>query len=243
MKVITWNVNGWRSMLKNDHFKNLVLQEDPDIICLQETKLNKSVHIEFQGYSVYENTAEKPGYSGTAILYKDSVSFKRFKKNRTEGRICMMEFEKFCLFNVYTPNSGDKIKRLDYRINYWDKTFLEKIKEIKKSIVIVGDLNVARTEKDLKHPSSNKKNAGFTIEERNSFENILKERKLKDVWRENNPKKEQYTFWSNFNNARQNNAGWRIDYVLTDNVKIKNCKILDQIMGSDHAPIVFELII
>ena len=153
-----------------------------------------------------------------------------------------MEFDKFCLFNVYTPNSGDKTKRLDYRINYWDKTFLEKIKEIKKDIVIVGDLNVARTEKDLKHPSSNKKNAGFTIEERNSFENILKERNLKDVWRENNPKKEQYTFWSNFNNARQKNAGWRIDYVLTDNVKIKNCEILDQIMGSDHAPIVFEII-
>lgn len=244
MKVITWNVNGWRSMLKNDHFKNLVLQENPDIICLQETKLNKSVHIEFPGYKVYENTAEKPGYSGTAILYKDSVSFKRLKKNKTEGRICMMEFEKFCLFNVYTPNSGqDKTKRLDYRINYWDKTFLERIKEIKKDIVIVGDLNVARTERDLKHPNSNKKNAGFTIEERNSFENILKERNLKDVWRINNPKKEQYTFWSNFNNARKKNAGWRIDYVLTDNVKIQNCKILDQIMGSDHAPIVFEIMI
>lgn len=247
MKVITWNVNGWRSMLKNDHLINLVKAEKPDIICLQETKLNEKTHIEFEGYEVFENTASRPGYSGTAILYKPSVVTAhavRFKKNKTEGRICMMEFEKFCLVNVYTPNSGQQgLKRLEYRTNYWDRQFTKVIDQIKKKVIIVGDLNVARTEQDIANPKTNRRSAGFTDEERNSFERILKELKLVDVWRTEHPDKVQYSFWSNFHRARERNVGWRIDYVLTDKMKIQNCRILDHVMGSDHAPIVFEIVL
>lgn len=241
MKIITWNVNGWRSMLKNENFVDLVKSENPDIICLQETKLNDKVHIEFEGYEVFENTASRPGYSGTAILYKPEVSHIRFKKNKTEGRICIMEFDTFCLVNMYTPNSGQQLKRLEYRTGYWDKQFIKVIKKLNKKVVIVGDLNVARTERDIANPKSNKRSAGFTEEERSSFEHILDELKLTDVWRKEHPEKKQYTYWSNFNKARYRNIGWRIDYVLTDNVKIKSCRILDTIMGSDHAPVVFEV--
>lgn len=241
MKIITWNINGWRSMLKNDNFVNLIKKENPDIICLQETKLNEKVHIEFDGYNVFENTASRPGYSGTAILYKQDVAHIRFKKNKTEGRICMMEFDKFCLVNVYTPNSGQQLNRLDYRTNYWDKEFIKVIQKLKKNVVIVGDLNVARSDMDIANPNSNRRSAGFTKEERISFENILDELKLTDVWRREHPEKIQYTYWSNFHKARERNIGWRIDYVLSDKMKIKNCNILDCIMGSDHAPIVFEV--
>lgn len=242
MKIITWNVNGWRSMLKHDHFVKLVEEHNPDIICLQETKLNSKTHIEFPNYKVYENTAERPGYSGTAILYKDSISFVKMKKNKTEGRTCMMEFDTFVLVNVYTPNSGEGLRRLDYRVNYWDKRFLEVLKDIKKPVVVVGDLNVARTEKDIKNAKSNERTAGYTKEERVSFEQLLTERGLKDVWREQNPQVDnKYTYWSNFHNARARNIGWRIDYVLTDKINVKRCTILDKVMGSDHAPIIFEI--
>ena len=255
MKIISWNINGWRALLKKEHLHNLITAEDPDVICLQETKINPSVIIEYPGYNVFQHTdPSRPGYSGTAILYKKGLSKPiGFKKNKTEGRIICAEFEDFYLINVYTPNSGgDLLQRLDYRVNEWDKGFLTFIKSLlqlkdfkaSKQVIVVGDLNVARTVKDIKNAKGNMRGAGFTIEERHSFENFLKETQMVDVWRERNPHREQYSYFSYLGNARMRNAGWRIDYVLTDSKfvnKIKRCEILDKVLGSDHVPLVFEI--
>lgn len=255
MKIISWNVNGWRALLKKEHLHNLIQVENPDVLCLQETKINTSVVIEYPGYNVFQHTdPSRPGYSGTAILYKEGLKPIGFKKNKTEGRIICAEFEDFYLINVYTPNSGENLQRLDYRVNEWDKGFttfikslhLNNFKDFKdfKQVIVVGDLNVARTVKDIKNAKGNMRGAGFTIDERHSFENLLKETQMVDVWRDRNPDKEQYSYFSYLGNARERNAGWRIDYVLTNSKFIKNvkkCEILDKVLGSDHVPLVLEI--
>lgn len=247
MKIVSWNINGWRALLKKDHFHNLINVEKPDVICLQETKINPSVKIEYPGYNVFQHTdSTRPGYSGTAILYKNTVKPIHFRKNKSEGRIICMELETIYLVNVYTPNAGENLQRLDYRVNEWDTGFVKFIKSLnsQKQIIVVGDLNVARTVNDIKNAKGNMRGAGFTIEERNSFENLLKETQMTDVWRERNPEKEQYSYFSYLGNARARNAGWRIDYVLTNSKhvqKIKKCEILDKVLGSDHVPLIFEI--
>ena len=242
MKIITWNINGWRSLMKSHQIKILINEYDPDIICLQEIKINNSILIDIDDnrYNVFQHQDTNcPGYSGTAIFYKKEMKQPiRIKKNKTEGRLICFEFDNFILYNVYTPNSGDKLKRLEYRTNYWDKTFSKLVSSNTKPVIICGDLNVARTKMDLKNPSSNTKNAGYTREERDNFEQLLKSNKLKDIWREQHPNVEEYTYWSYFRKSRERNIGWRLDYFLTNyNMKIVECKILKHIHGSDHAPV------
>ena len=239
MKIISWNINGWNAMMKKEDFYNMIKQHDPDILCLQEIKLNKKkpLRIQLENYNVFENISDKPGYSGTAILYKKEIKA-TFDKNDFEGRICTMKTNDFTLINVYTPNSGQDLKRLKYRVEEWDPAFSKMLQTIDNHLIVVGDLNVARTENDIANPKGNKRNAGFTQEERESFENILKETNLTDVWRETHRNQTQYTFWSYFGKARDKNIGWRIDYILSnESKKIKEIEILDQIKGSDHAPI------
>nr|QOI90509.1 hypothetical protein HWQ62_00374 [Pyramimonas orientalis virus] len=246
MKIISWNINGWRSMMKKEHFDAMVMRERPDIICLQETKINPSVDIVYEGYEVFQHTdPTRPGYSGTAILFKSCVRPIRFRKNKTEGRLILMELEDFYIINVYTPNSGDQLQRIDYRVNHWDKEFIKFVNSLDKRVIIVGDLNVARTDRDIKNAKTNKKSAGFTLQERDSFENLLRETKMVDVWRDQHPNDVQYSYFSYLGNARAKNSGWRIDYVLDSNTNstqmIQNCKILDDVFGSDHVPIAFEI--
>jgi exodeoxyribonuclease-3 len=244
MKIVTWNINGWRAMMKKEHLKKMVFSEKPDIICLQETKINPTVKIEYEGYTVIQHTdPSRPGYSGVAVLIKNHIKPIRFKKNKTEGRLIMVEFEEFYLINVYTPNSGANLQRLDYRVNVWDTGFSKLVKSLinKKQVIVVGDLNVARTVNDIKNAKGNMRGAGFTFEERSSFENMLKQTNMVDVWREQNPEKEQYSYFSYMGNARAKNAGWRIDYVLSNKDNIKDCKIHDTVLGSDHVPIIFEI--
>lgn len=246
VRVVSWNVNGWRAIREKPFFDEMVKQYDPDIICLQETKINKNVSILYEGYKVVSHTGTRPGYSGTAILYKPHLAPIRVNKNKTEGRLIRFETKDFVLFNVYVPNSGEKLARLDYRVNTWDKKFKELLmKEAKNNnVLLVGDMNVARTATDIKNAEQNKNNAGFTEKERASFESLLKETTLIDVWRETHPKKTQYTYWSYRLNARSRNAGWRIDYALASpSLSVDNCEILDNVLGSDHAPVLIDLAI
>ena len=245
MKIITWNINGFVSTTKSGHLQDLIKDQTPDIVCLQEIKINNKVDMNISDeYNVYTNyDPNRPGYSGTAIMYKKNIDINKFRKNKTEGRLISMEFDDMVLINVYVPNSGDKLKRLDYRVNDWDVKFKKFLQDVEKPIIVVGDMNVARTELDLKNPKTNKKTAGFTKEERASFEDLLKTCKLRDVWREMHPTKEEYTFWSYFRDARARNIGWRLDYVLTNlkQTKKMTCKILREVYGSDHAPVLFEM--
>lgn len=251
MIIISWNINGWRAMMKKPYLLKLIGEYNPDILCFQEIKINKDVKIELEGYNCEYHIGEKPGYSGTAIFYKQSINPLKIKRNKTEGRLMSIEFEEFILVNVYVPNSGEKVKRLDYRVNTWDKNFTQAMKNLQKTnnsnvkpLVIVGDMNVARTINDIKNAKQNEKNAGYTIEERESFEKILKNVDLIDVWRDRNPTiNNKYSYWSYKGvNARKHNVGWRIDYVLmSKSIKEKECEILDNVYGSDHAPILLKL--
>lgn len=248
LRIITWNVNGWNAMMKKSYFYDMVSQYEPDILCLQEIKLNrsKSLHIEIDGYDVYENIGERGGYSGTAILYKkEKVGDVKLSKIDFEGRVCVLKTDRFNLINVYTPNSGKDLVRLKYRVNEWDPFFAKDVikEHTDKHLIVVGDLNVARTENDIANPKSNLRSAGFTIEERDSFEKLLIDTRLQDVWRLRNPNvKNGYTYWSYMGKARERNKGWRIDYVLSDDEKlIKKIEILSNVLGSDHAPIYFEI--
>lgn len=245
MRIISWNINGWRAHQSKPYFSNLLETYQPDIICLQEIKINKDYKIQLDGYNVYQHVdATRPGYSGTAILVKQGIKDKPIKvrKNRTEGRLLMMEFEKFVLVNVYVPNSGRKLERLDYRVNTWDRRLEEVLENQTKPIILVGDMNVARTSKDIWDAKNNLKSAGFTEEERNSFEILLGKTKLKDIWRDMYPQTTAYTYWSYFRQARARNMGWRIDYALASpEIKIKSIEILGKILGSDHAPLIVDL--
>ena len=249
MKLISWNVNGIRACI-NKGFKDFFNEIDADIFCIQETKCQKDqIDLEFKGYTSYWNSAEKKGYSGTAIFTKQkpiSVTYGiGIEEHDKEGRVITLEFEDYYLVTVYTPNSQTELKRLDYRMK-WEKDFKAYIKELekKKPVVICGDLNVAHKEIDLKNPKTNRKNAGFTDEERKKFTELLNDGFI-DTFRYFYPNEEgKYSWWSYRFSAREKNAGWRIDYFLVSEAlkdKLKSANILSDIMGSDHCPV--ELIL
>ncbi|SHN79998.1 exodeoxyribonuclease III [Desulfitobacterium chlororespirans] len=249
MKLISWNVNGLRACL-NKGFMDFFQQEQADIFCLQETKLQEEqIPFQLEGYHAYWNFAQKKGYSGTAVFAKKeplSVSYGIGQaEHDQEGRVITLEFDTFYLVTVYTPNSQRDLARLDYRM-IWEAEFLSYLKNLENSkpVIFCGDLNVAHTEIDLKNPKTNRKNAGFTDEERAKFSELLKNGFI-DTFRHFNPDKtEAYTWWSYMFNARANNAGWRIDYFcVSESLKneLKDAMIYDQIMGSDHCPVGLEI--
>lgn len=249
MKFISWNVNGLRACNDkgfSDIFKNL----DADFFCLQETKMQAGqLDLAFDGYESYWNYAEKKGYSGTAIFTKHkpiSVAYGINKEEHdNEGRVITLEMEKFYLVTVYTPNSQDGLKRLQYRME-WEEEFRKYLHELdkKKPVVVCGDLNVAHKEIDLKNPKTNRKNAGFTDEEREKF-SILLDSGFTDTFRYFYPDKtEIYSWWSYRFQARAKNAGWRIDYFLASsriNDLLESATIHTEIFGSDHCPVEVQI--
>lgn len=248
MKMISWNVNGIRACLRNG-FMDFFEQVNADIFCIQETKMQEGqVEIHLPGYTQYWNSAERKGYSGTAIFTKIKPLNARYgigiNKHDTEGRVITLEFDKFFLVNVYTPNSQRELARLDYRME-WEVDFKSYVKDLdsQKPVIICGDLNVAHTEIDLKNPKTNRKNAGFTDDEREKLTLLLGEG-FTDTFRHFYPDTVgAYTWWSYMFKARQNNAGWRIDYFLTSSRIIDNVKsahIYSDIFGSDHCPVGIE---
>ena len=249
MKFISWNVNGLRAVVGKG-FADIFNEIDADFFCLQETKLQEGqIDLSFEGYESYWNYAEKKGYSGTAIFTKHtplSVSYGiGVDEHDHEGRVITLEYDSFYLVTVYTPNSQDGLKRLDYRMS-WEDDFLAYIKALdeKKPVIYCGDLNVAHQEIDLKNPKSNRKNAGFTDEERGKMTVVLSSG-FTDTWRSRNPDVEGvYSWWSYRFNARKNNAGWRIDYfIVSDRIadKVTDAKILNDIYGSDHCPVELDI--
>ncbi len=249
MKFISWNVNGLRAVVTKG-FADIFKELDADFFCLQETKLQEGqIDLSFDGYESYWNYAEKKGYSGTAIFTRHkpiSVSYGLgIEEHDHEGRVITLEYEDFYLVTVYTPNSQDGLKRLDYRMK-WEDDFLSYIKSLdeKKPVIYCGDLNVAHTEIDLKNPKSNRKNAGFTDEEREKMSVVLSVG-FTDTWRNLNPDVEGvYSWWSYRFNARKNNAGWRIDYfIVSDRIvdKITDARIHTDIFGSDHCPVELDI--
>ena len=249
MKLISWNVNGIRACL-NKGFKEFFEEINADIFCIQETKCQKGqIDLEFEGYTSYWNSAEKKGYSGTAVFTKIkplNVTYGiGIEEHDKEGRVITLEFEDFYLVNVYTPNSKRELERLDYRQIWEDemRKYLLKLNE-NKPVVMCGDLNVAHKEIDLKNPSSNRRNAGFTDEERNKMTELLNAGFL-DTFRYFYPDKTgEYSWWSYMRKARENNAGWRIDYFIVSKdmeKRLKDAKIYQEIMGSDHCPVGLEI--
>lgn len=249
MKFISWNVNGLRAIMQKG-FMDIFNSLDADIFCLQETKLQQG-QIDFapKNYYCYWNYAEKKGYSGTAIFTKReplSVSYGLgIEEHDKEGRVITLEFSDFYFVTVYTPNSQNELKRLDYRMK-WEDDFLAYIKKLdsKKPVIYCGDLNVAHKEIDLKNPKTNRKNAGFTDEERGKMTAAL-DSGLTDTFRYLYPDLEQvYSWWSYRFKAREKNAGWRIDYFICSerlNDKIENAKIHCDIFGSDHCPVELDI--
>ncbi|WP_297405830.1 exodeoxyribonuclease III [uncultured Cetobacterium sp.] len=248
-KMISWNVNGLRAILQKN-FNEYFNEVNADIFCLQEIKLQEGqIDLNPEGYYSYWNYAIKKGYSGTAIFTKEkplSVTYGlNIEKHDTEGRVITLEFDNFYFLTVYTPNSQSKLARIDYRME-WENDFREYLLQLnlKKPVIICGDLNVAHTEIDLKNPKSNKNNAGFSQQERDKFTELLNSG-FTDTFRFKHPNDiEKYSWWSYRFNARSNNAGWRIDYFITSN-SIKNliaeANIHNEVLGSDHCPV--ELII
>lgn len=249
MKLISWNVNGIRACVKKG-FLDYFNEQDADIFCIQETKLQEGqIDLNLEGYYQYWNYAKKKGYSGTAIFSKKkplSVSYGlNIEEHDQEGRIITLEFENFYMITVYTPNSQTGLARLDYRMK-WEDDFKAYLKDlnIKKHVILCGDLNVAHKEIDLKNPKNNVNNPGFTVFEREKLTNLLNEGFI-DSFRYLYPDKEFiYSWWSYRFNARKNNAGWRIDYFLTSDKlqdKIEDALIDTEILGSDHCPVILIL--
>ena len=249
MKLISWNVNGIRAVM-NKGFMDFFNKIDADIFCLQETKLQPGqIELELPGYHQYWNYAEKKGYSGTAVFSKKepiSITYGiGVLQHDNEGRVITLEFEDFYFVTVYTPNSQEELKRLRYRME-WEDDFLKYIKELddKKPVIYAGDLNVARLDIDLKNPKANRKNAGFTDEEREKIERVLDEGFI-DTFRYFYPEKEEaYLWWSYRFKARERNAGWRIDYFIASaklKERLKDSKIHSDVMGSDHCPVELDI--
>lgn len=249
MKMVSWNVNGLRACVTKG-FVDIFNKLDADIFCLQETKLQEGqIDLPLEGYYQYWNYAEKKGYSGTAIFTKKEplavTNGIEIDEHNTEGRVITLEFEDFFFVTCYTPNSQNELKRLDYRMK-WEDDFREYLLRLnkKKPVILCGDLNVAHNEIDLKNPKTNRKNAGFSDEEREKM-TILLNSGFTDSFRYLYPDKEGiYSWWSYRFNARKNNAGWRIDYFITsDSIKDKiiDSKIHTDIMGSDHCPVELDI--
>ena len=251
MKLVSWNVNGIRAALTKG-FEDFFYNVDADVFCVQETKMQEGqVDIKLKGYTQYWNSAIKKGYSGTAVFIKDSITPISVTKgigideHDMEGRVITVEFDKFYLVNVYTPNAKRELERLDYRM-VWEDEFRNYLKRLDKvkPVIICGDLNVAHKEIDLKNPASNTHNAGFTIEERTKMTELLNSGFV-DSFRYLYPdKKDAYTWWSYMHNAREKNIGWRIDYFILSNrlkEKIEEAKIHADIFGSDHCPVELKI--
>ena len=249
MKIVSWNVNGIRACIKNG-FKESVKSINPDILCLQETKLSDKFQLEMPELPIGTwNNAERKGYSGTAILSKQNPISSSIgigiAEHDKEGRVITLEFGDFYLVNVYVPNSGRGLTRLDYR-QEWDKDFLSYLKKLekKKPVIACGDLNVAHKEIDLKNPKSNwNKTAGFTEKECKGMDNIINNGFI-DTFRYFYPKEVRYSWWSYMFDARNKNIGWRIDYfIVSQSLKsrLKSAFILDKVLGSDHCPVGIEI--
>lgn len=263
MKLYSWNVNGIRAVINKGSFKTFIESEQPDILCLQETKAKQGqAEVNLPDYYEYWNSAEKAGYSGTAIFTKikpisvingfvDKIADKYNLDNDSygdptaEGRVISAEFEKFWVVTVYTPNAKGDLSRLNLRHKQWDPAFLDHIKELEKSkpVVFCGDLNVAHTELDLANPKPNIGKHGFTTEEREGFQNFI-DAGFFDTFRKFNKEGKNYSWWTHWANARARNIGWRIDYWLASkslNSKIINAQIHPNILGSDHCPVSIEI--
>ena len=270
MKIVSWNVNGIRAVHKKGFFEPFVKKYKPDIICLQETKAKQDQsQVDLLGYEEYWNSAERAGYSGVAIFSKikplnitNGLPQKIVKKYKLdndgygnlnkEGRVITAEFKDFFVVSVYTPNSKGDLTRLPLRHKQWDPAFLEHVLQLRsgqvmgkgKNVIFCGDMNVAHTPDDLANPKQNEGEHGFTKEEREGIDKIIAAGFI-DTFRHFTPEgKGYYTWWSHFANARARNVGWRIDYFFANKKsmsKIKSSKILPEIMGSDHCPILLEL--
>ena len=248
MKFISWNVNGLRACITKG-FEDIFKELDADFFCLQETKMQAG-QCDFspEGYEAFFNYADKKGYSGTAIFSKHKplsvTNGIGIDEHDHEGRVITLEMPDFFLVTVYTPNSQDELKRLDYRMRWEDdfQAYLKKL-DAQKPVIVCGDMNVAHEEIDIKNPKTNRRNAGFTDEEREKFGSLLS-KGFTDTFRFKHPDEVTYSWWSYRFRAREKNAGWRIDYFVTSerlNDKIKEAKIHTQIMGSDHCPVELEL--
>ncbi len=265
MKIISWNVNGIRAVHKKGLFIPFVKKYAPDILCLQETKAEQhQSEVDLPDYEEYWNSATRKGYSGTAIFAHKSLGkplsallgfpekilkkyslADKYGDPATEGRIITLEFEKFYVMSVYTPNAKDDLSRIPLRHKNWDPAFLEYMKQLEKQkpIIFCGDLNVAHTEDDLARPKENVGNKGFTDEEREGIQNII-DKKFVDTFRMFTKGNGHYTWWSHFANARARNVGWRIDYIFVSDAlkkKIKKAEILSEVLGSDHCPVSIEI--
>lgn len=249
MKLVSWNVNGLRACI-NKGFNDFFIAAAADVVCLQETKMQQGqAEIHFHGYEQFWNSAEKKGYSGTAVFTRQtplSVSYGMgIAEHDQEGRIITLEFADFQLINVYTPNSQRGLARLEYRMQ-WEDAFRAHVERLAavKPVVICGDLNVAHQEIDIKNPAANKNNAGFTQQERDKMSELLGSG-LIDSYRHLYPeRRDVYSWWSYMSNARERNIGWRIDYFLVSgqlDQQIREAEILPEVMGSDHCPVVLEL--
>jgi exodeoxyribonuclease-3 len=263
MKIYSWNVNGIRAVVRKEQFVPFIQKQQPDIVCLQETKAERGqAEIDLSGYEEYWNSAEKKGYSGTAIFTKPkplavlngfppeiikeyAVPGDIYGDPNKEGRIVAAEYDAFYLVTVYTPNAKDDLSRIPMRHDHWDPAFLAYCKHLeqKKPVVFCGDLNVAHTEDDLANPKPNRGKKGFTAEERAGFQSFL-DAGFVDTLRMFKQGNGHYTWWSHFANSRARNVGWRIDYFLVSGSlkdKVKAAEIHADIMGSDHCPISITL--
>lgn len=248
MKLISWNVNGIRAAYRKG-FNEFFDDVNADIFCIQETKMQEGqLDLTKEGYHVYLNSAERKGYSGTAVwTKKEPISVTKgigIEEHDTEGRVLTLEYDNFYLINVYTPNSKRELERLDYRV-VWETEFRNYLQELRKRkpIILCGDLNVAHKELDVKNDKANRGSAGFTDEERRELQNLLNLKYI-DTYRHFYPEKEKYSWWSYFGKAREKNVGWRIDYfIVSDELKdnLKDAYIYDNIYGSDHCPVGLEL--
>ena len=248
MKLISWNVNGLRACVGKGFF-DFLAAEQPDMVCLQETKLQPEQAPQIEGYYEYWNSAEKKGYSGVALFSKNepqSVAYGiGIEEHDHEGRVITADYGEFYLVTVYTPNSQDELRRLDYRMRWEDdfRAYLKKL-DAEKPVVVCGDMNVAHKEIDLKNPKTNRRNAGFTDEERAKMTELL-EAGFTDTFRHFYPDLEgAYSWWSYRFKAREKNAGWRIDYFLVSDRfadRVKDARILSDVFGSDHCPVLIEV--
>lgn len=262
MKIIAWNVNGLRAIMKTNYLYDMIENEKPSILCLGEIKISTpfiDTHNEIKNkikqfkYYFWHPSKTRGGYSGTAIFTKKKPVAEHYglidddnKDIDDEGRVICLEYEKFYLVHVYTPNSGASLERLNYRVKTWDPAFRNYIAKLqkKKATIVCGDLNTARNELDICNPKTNLKSAGYTKEERESLEKLLKDASMVDTYRFLNPEKKEYSYWSYRFNSREKNVGWRIDYFLVNEKYIKNVKkslILTETLGSDHAPVKLDI--
>jgi len=261
MKIYSWNVNGIRAVHKKGALQDFITKHQPDVLCLQETKANQDqIEVNLPDYEEYWCSAERKGYSGTAIFTKETPLDVRlslpehiikkyqltdeYGNTSTEGRVITVEFEGFFITTVYTPNAKDDLSRMGVR-QQWDQAFLAYIKELNqmKPVIFCGDFNVAHTELDLARPKENKGKKGFTNEERSGF-NKIEEAEFIDTFRALHPEGNNYTWWSHWGATRERNVGWRIDYVMISKVLLpllKNARIHPEVFGSDHCPVSIEI--